>query len=517
MSGSNYKVLFSSLKMGIATFASRILGLVREQVMASVFGASGLTDAFLVAFRVPNVLRDLFAEGSFSPAFVPVFLEERIKDPILARKLLWSLAVLLTIITTILSLLMIIFAPELIRIFAPTFISDPEKFELTVVLTRIMAPFLVLVTLAALFMGVLNSLKIFFMPALAPVFFNLLMIISILFFPPYFRRWGFHPIFSLGIGVILGGIFQTACQLPLIFSKGYGPIGPIELFTKTTKKIIHRVGIGTIGTAATQINVLISTMLATSTVVGAVSWLSYSFRLFQFPVGIFSVSISGSNLVHFSDSWKEGNKPKAVEYLHTSYFLSILMLIPASFLLSALSVQSVHLIFQRGLFNFNDTLQTTKALNYYMVGLPFYGLYKVFSPIFYTLDKPKVPVIISIISIVFNVIFCVALVPYFGFPILALGTSLSMFLNSGLLAILLKKDLELDWDFFLNKRVGKVFFASIICFFSVDYLAQKLFNFNDVFIYKFAIFCALGLIGVIVCVILLATLGEYKQIKNILK
>lgn len=503
--------------MGIATFLSRILGLVREQVMAAIFGASGLTDAFLVAFRVPNVLRDLFAEGTFSPAFVPAFLEERIKDPLAARRLLWSLATLLTIITTVLSLLMIIFAPELIRIFAPTFISDSEKFELTVVLTRIMAPFLVLVSLAALFMGVLNSLKVFFMPALAPVFFNLVMIISIFYFPPHFKNWGFHPILSLGVGVILGGIFQTACQIPLIFSKSYGPLGPIKLFTPTTKKIIHRVGIGTIGTAATQINVLISTILATGTVVGAVSWLSYAFRLFQFPVGVFSVSIAGSNLVHFSDSWKEGNKPKAKEYLYTSYFLSILILIPISFLFSALSIQSVHLIFQRGLFNFNDTIQTTSALNYYMIGLPFYGLYKIFSPIFYTLDKPRIPIIISIISIVVNIVFCIALVPYFGFKILALGTSISMLLNSALLGILLKKDLELNWNFFFNIRIGKIFFASIITYFALDYIAQRSFNFKDIFIYKMVIFSMLGLIGVVLYGIVLILLGEYKQIKQLLR
>ncbi len=503
--------------MGVATLASRVLGLAREQVMAAVFGASGLTDAFLVAFRIPNILRDLFAEGSFSPAFVPVFLEERIKDPLAARRLLWSLAMLLTVITTILSVLMIIFSPELIRIFAPTFISDPEKFELTVALTRIMAPFLVLVSLAALFMGALNSLKVFFMPALAPVFFNLLMIISILYFPPIFKNWGFHPIFSLGVGVILGGIFQTFCQIPLIFSKGYGPLGPIQLFTQTTKKIIHRLGIGTIGTAATQINVLISTILATSTVVGAVSWLSYAFRLFQFPVGVFSVSIAGSNLVHFSDSWKEGNKSKAIEYLYTSYFLSILILIPATFLLSALSVQSVHLIFQRGLFKFNDTIQTTLALNYYMVGLPFYGFYKILSPIFYTLDKPRIPIIISIISIAVNIIFCVTLVPYYGFKILALGTSVSMLLNSALLGILLKKDLELNWNFFFNIRIFKIFLASIITYFSVGYVAKKSFDFNDIFIYKTLIFCGLGLLGLALYAVLLIVLGEYKQIKQLLR
>ncbi|MFI5390163.1 MAG: murein biosynthesis integral membrane protein MurJ [Bacteriovoracales bacterium] len=517
MSDSNYKVLSSSIKMGSATFASRIMGLVREQVQAAIFGASGLTDAFLVAFRVPNVLRDLFAEGSFSPAFVPVFLEERIKDPMLARRLLWSLATLLTIITTILSLLMIIFAPDLIRIFAPTFIADPEKFQLTVALTRIMAPFLILVSLAALFMGALNSLKIFFMPALAPVFFNLLMILSALIFPPFFVKWGFHPIFSLGVGVILGGIFQMACQIPLILSKGYGPIGPIQLINKTTKRILHRVSIGTIGTAATQINVLITTILATGTVVGAVSWLSYAFRLFQFPVGVFSVSIAGSNLVHFSDSWKEGNKEKAIEFLSTSYLLSILILVPATFLLTALSVQTVHLIFERGLFNSHDTNMTTLALNYYMVGLPFYGLYKIFSPIFYTLDKPKIPVIISIISIVANIIFCLILVPYFGFKILALGTSLSMLLNSALLGFLLKKDLEISYGFFFNLRIGKIFFASIVSYFFVDFITNRIFDFKDIFVYKILVFCFLGLIGIIFYAILLILLGEFRQIKELLR
>ncbi len=503
--------------MGTATFASRVLGLVREQVQAAIFGASGITDAFLVAFRVPNVLRDLFAEGSFSPAFVPVFLEERIKDPLLARKLLWSMATLLTILTSVLSLLMIIFAPELIRIFAPNFISDPEKFQLTVVLTRIMAPFLVLISLAALLMGALNSLKVFFMPALAPVFFNLLMILSALYFPPYFEKWGFHPIFSLGVGVILGGFFQLICQVPYIFFKGYGPIGPIKLITPTTKKILHRLGIGTIGTAATQINVLIATILATSTVVGAVSWLSYAFRLFQFPVGVFSVSIAGSNLVHFSDSWKEGDKPKALEYLSTSYLLSMLILIPSTFLLLALATQTVHLIFERGLFKFNDTLMTTLALKYYMVGLPFYGLYKVFSPIFYTLDKPKVPVIISVISIVANIIFCLAMVPFFGFKILALGTSLSMLLNSALLGILLKKDLNISWGFFFNPRIFKIFFASILTFLVTEYLGQNYFHYGDGFLYKTMIFCILGLVGLIFYGVLLTLLGEFRQLKNLLR
>ena len=154
--------------MAIATFMSRILGLVREQVMAAYFGASGITDAFLVAFRIPNLLRDLFAEGAFSSAFVPTFVEANQESKEESRELLWTLFWLLTITTGTICLLIGIFAPELIEIFAPSFTKDPEKFHITVVLTRIMAPFLTFVSLAALFMGALNSLKVFFLPSLAP-------------------------------------------------------------------------------------------------------------------------------------------------------------------------------------------------------------------------------------------------------------------------------------------------------------------------------------------------------------
>ncbi|RLA67960.1 MAG: hypothetical protein DRQ88_01470, partial [Epsilonproteobacteria bacterium] len=271
MSLAKYTVLLSSLKMASATFLSRILGLVREQVMAAIFGASGFTDAYLVAFRIPNILRDLFAEGSFSPAFVPIFIEERIKDPARARSLLWSLFVLLFFLTGTLSLLIMYFAPELTRLFAPSFAALPQKFELTVMLLRIMSPFLVLISLAALFMGALNSLKIFFMPSIAPAFFNMVMIAAILFFPPLFEKRGLQPILSLGVGVILGGFLQMIIQLPLVIRKGYGPKGPIKPVSKLTNRIIKRIGIGTVGIAATQINVLVTTILATGTVVGAVS------------------------------------------------------------------------------------------------------------------------------------------------------------------------------------------------------------------------------------------------------
>jgi putative peptidoglycan lipid II flippase len=503
--------------MASATFLSRILGLVREQVMAAVFGASGFTDAYLVAFRIPNILRDLFAEGSFSPAFVPIFIEERIKDPARARSLLWSLFVLLFFLTGTLSLLIMYFAPELTKLFAPSFVDIPEKYELTIVLIRIMAPFLVLVSLAALFMGALNSLKIFFVPSVAPAFFNVIMILAIIFFPPLFKERGLPPILSLGVGVILGGFLQMIVQLPLIILKGYGPKGPIKPISKLTSRIIKRIGIGTVGIAATQINVLVTTILATGTVVGAVSWLSYAFRLFQFPVGVFGVSIAGSNLVHFSDNWNEGKKEEAIDLLQGSYVLCLLVLCPALSLLFALSSPTVHLIFERGLFNFEDTQMTAMALDFYLVGLPFYGLYKVFVPVFYTLNKPKTPVIISVISILANILFCILMVPHYGFKILALGTSLSMLMNSILQATFLKKDLGLTFGFFFNLRVLKIIFASAITFICCYYLGENYFIYSQNFFLKVIKFCLLGFAGAGTYIVLLFLLGEYEQLKKILR
>ncbi|MCO4756233.1 MAG: murein biosynthesis integral membrane protein MurJ, partial [Bacteriovoracaceae bacterium] len=397
---STKSVLKSSAVMAAATFSSRILGLVREQVMAAAFGASGITDAFAIAYRVPNMLRDLFAEGSFSSAFVPIFTEARIKDPLVARRLLWSLFILLGSITFVLSLGIFVFAePIVLFVTNDKFSSDLERFNLTVGLVKMMSPFLVFISLAALFMGALNSLKIFFVPSLAPAFFNIVMITSILTLPKVLEGNGIHPVFCLGIGVVVGGFVQMIFQVPLIFKMAYGPQGPISLINDYTKRIIHRVGIGTIGIAATQINVLINTILATGTMIGAVSWLTYAFRLFQFPVGILSVSIAGSNLVHFSDAWKSNEKEKAVGYLSTSYFLSFLVISPAFALLYSMAEPTVHLVFERGAFDASDSTMTTMALRYYLYGLPFYGLYKIFAPTFFTLDRPKIPVFISVGSI----------------------------------------------------------------------------------------------------------------------
>jgi putative peptidoglycan lipid II flippase len=455
-------ILKSSAVMAVATFCSRILGLVREQLMALYFGASGLTDAFLVAYRIPNLLRDLLAEGAFSSAFVPTITEANQESAQTGRKLLWELFFILGSVTAVLSVLIFIFAQELITVFAPSFLADPEKFQLTVTMTRIMCPFLFFISLAALFMGALNSLKVFFVPALAPATYNLASIFATIFLAGFLRSQGHEPVLCLGWGALLGGFLQMIVQLPLIIKRGYGPVWPSQLFSKRANKVILLLGPGLVGFAATQINLLVNTILATGAAVGATSWLNYAFRLFQLPVGILSVSIGNSNLVHFSSSWKAGKKEEAVATLSSAYFLSFLSVMPAMVLLYVYSEEVINLIFERGRFSRASTIMTASALRMYVLGLPLYSLYKIWVPTFYAIDRQKIPVLSSLLSIVVNILFCWSMTPLYGFSMLALGTTLSMLLNCMILGFMLNKDLRLGWRFFLNLRLFKLMGASLL-------------------------------------------------------
>lgn len=508
-------VLRSSFIMAIATFVSRILGLVREQVMAAYFGASGVTDAFLVAYRIPNLLRDLFAEGAFSSAFVPTFVQTNQESREKSRELMWALFWLLALVTGTITLGIMIFAPELISLFAPAFENDPEKFELTVNLTRIMAPFLTCVSLAALFMGVLNSLKVFFLPALTPASYNVMSILSMLFLSGLLSKWGYHPIYSLGIGAMLGGFMQAAVQIPLIYKMGFGPIWPKQFITEKSKKVMKLIGPGLIGFAASQINLLITTILATGTVVGAVSWLNYAFRLFQLPVGILSVSIGNSNLVHFSEAWKKGDGVGARKQLQSSYYLSFLTVMPALVVLYCLSEEIIHVIFERGRFDRHSTLMTAEALRWYALGLPFYGITKILIPTFYALDRQKIPVLSSMASIGFNISFCLLLVPHYGFEVLALGTTLSVLVNSFIQSVILKKDLSLGLGFFFSGRIFKVLGAAAFTglvmetLLKVDLFSQPFLN--KCFFLAVQIFSA----GVIYASVLVL-LGERSAVNSVL-
>ncbi|MBI2519449.1 MAG: murein biosynthesis integral membrane protein MurJ [Bdellovibrio sp.] len=507
------KVFFSSAKMAVATFISRILGLVREQLMAHLFGASGLTDAFLVAYRLPNMLRDLFAEGAFSSAFVPIFTEVNQKDTSGSHSLFWSMSILLGIVTGIISFCMIIFANSIVAFVAPSFVNNPEIFQVTVVLTQIMSPFLFLISMAALAMGALNTQKIFFIPALAPAAFNFFSILCMIGVPALLISQGRNAIYALGIGVMLGGMAQLGLQVPLV-AKRIPFTGPIKLWGPNQKRIISRLGIGTIGIAAAQVNVLINTILATGTVIGAVSWLTYAFRLFQFPVGMLGVSIASSNLVHFSDAWKKGDRQEAINFLQSSYNLLTVLLIPATAVMLALAGPIINVVFLRGKFIEMDAFNTAAAFRYYLLGLPFYGIYKVFAPTFYTLDRPSVAVIFSVGSILVNILFCWWAVPHYGFAVLALGTGLAMFLNVACQTIYLQRYLNLSWLFFVRPLVLKSIFSGVVTFHIVHYF-QSYYPHQESLLYRAVILAALALLGLLIFSISLLLLGETATLKTL--
>lgn len=466
--------------MSVATFISRILGLIRELLIAAYFGASGMTDAFWVAFRIPNMLRDLFAEGNFNSAFLPVLTEESKKSREKGLEVFWSAGVLLFLSTSLCSLGVFYFSEEIVLMIAPSFNEREEVFQVTVTSVKVLSFFLPLVSLAALSMSYLNTKKVFFAPALAPASLNVMMILSIVFMTPIFISSGVQPVYALTLGGITGGAMQLFVQVPFLVKNSAFSRVKVFMFSSPVKKILYRMSFGLVGVAATQINLLIGTFLATGAGVGSVSYLTYSLRLFQFPVGIFGVSLSNSNLVFFSEAIKNGNFNLARSTLKRSYHLSVLTLIPISFFLWLVSTEITYLVFERGAFEALDREMTSTALRAYLYGLPFYCIFKLLGPTFYALDKEKYPILISVFSILINIIFSVSFIDTYGFVILAYGVSLSVIVNSILQVVFLRPILGIGFRFFISVTAIRILFSGVIAFslsfFLKSFLHSLIFN-----------------------------------------
>lgn len=428
-------VLRSASAMGAATFMSRILGLARELVFAYLFGASSATDAFNVAFRIPNLLRDLFAEGAMSAALVPTFTQVRLKE---GSQRAWRVAGrvfrLLFLITSLIAVAGILLSPLLVGIYAGAFKEIPGKFELAVQMTQVMFPFFPLVALAAAFMGILNACGVFFLPAFASALFNLTSIlvgVTLVFLAPYFN---IEPIVGMAIGVLAGGAVQAFCQLPALFKVGYRyqpvPNEPPALKDPAIRKMFKMMIPGTVGLGATQMNLLVNTILATSQGVGAISWLNYAFRLMQFPVGIFGVSLAQATLPKISEQTAKEDFKGFSETLTKSMQLSLAINLLAAAALGFLGHGIIQLLFEYGRFTSLDTESTAMALAAYAVGLAFYSAVKVLVPACYALDNTRIPVTASILSVITTIIFNVLMVKSLGFAGLALGTSISALINT---------------------------------------------------------------------------------------
>jgi putative peptidoglycan lipid II flippase len=423
---------------GSATLTSRILGLTREQVLAGMFGAGNEMDAYLVALRLPSLMRDLFAEGAMSAAFVPTFARHVAQS---GREAAWRLAnnaiSALLVVTGALVALGMIFAEPIVSLYAPEFATVPGKLELTVRLGRLMVPFLTMVAIAAVMMGMLNALHHYFVPALAPAAFNVAMIACLAVLPPLMPRLGVQPIMVLAIATLLGGVVQMAVQWPSLRREGFRYRPRLDVSDPGLRQILILMGPGTLGIAATQINLFVTTQLATYQGVGAVSWLQYAFRLIYLPLGVFGVSIATAVLPAVAAHAAADNRRAIAATVTRACSLMAVVNVPASVGLIVLSDDIVRLLFERGRFLPADTAATAAALRYFAIGLLGHSLTRMASPVFYTFGRSRVSVMVSTMTIALNLLLGLALVPRLGFTGLALATSLAALFSAATLLTLL--------------------------------------------------------------------------------
>ncbi|MGE0450066.1 MAG: murein biosynthesis integral membrane protein MurJ [Vicinamibacterales bacterium] len=427
---------------GAATLTSRILGLVREQVLAALFGAGNEMDAFLVAFRIPNLLRDLFAEGAMSAAFVPRFTRHLTMH---GRADAWRLGNnvvnALVVITGTLVAVGYVFSRPLVTAYATSFADVPGKLELTLLLARVMLPFLTLAAIGAAVMGMLNSLRHYFVPALAPATFNVVAILFALLLTPVMPAVGLPPIMSVTLAVVLGGATQIAVQWPSLRREGFRYRAVLDPRDPDLRKVLLLMGPGTIGLAATQVNLFVTTLLATSEGVGAVSWLQYAYRIVYLPLGLFGVSIATAVLPEVSRHAALQDRAAVRRTVSHGLALMLTVNLPATFGLIALSHDIVGLLLERGRFTAQDTAATAAALSLYAVGLVGYSTTRIASPVFYALGRNRIPVALSAISVAVNLLCSLLLVDIIGFSGLALATSLAALVNASICVLLLRRQL----------------------------------------------------------------------------
>ncbi len=448
---------------GVATLASRILGLVRDQVLAALFGAGNDMDAFIVAFRIPNLVRDLFAEGAMSAAFVPTFTRQLTLH---GKSEAWrfgnNVLNALLLVTGLVVVLGVVFAHPIVATYAADYTVVPGKLELTVRLTRIVLPFLVLVAVAAAMMGMLNSLHHYFLPALAPATFNLATIVGAFTLVPLMSWVGWPPIMGIAIAAIIGGMGQVATQWPSLRGEGFRYRLRFEPRDPGLREVLFLMGPGTIGLAATQVNVFVNTLLATGQGTGAVSWLAYAFRLMYLPIGLFGVSIATAVLPAVARRAASQDLDGIRATVSRGISLMLMVNVPATLGLMTLATPIVQLLFEHGRFGPADTAPTAAALRLYAVGLIGYSTARIVSPTFYALRESKIPVAVSMGSIALNVVLSTALVEVIGFRGLALGTALAALFDGALLMFLLRQRLNGIGGATLAVAFAKVTLAGLV-------------------------------------------------------
>jgi len=429
--------------VAVMTLLSRVLGFVRDQVLAIVFGAGATTDVFLVAFKIPNFLRRLFAEGAFAQAFIPVFTEYReTKDREALKNLAAHVVGTLSLVLLVISTLGVMLAPFIVMVFAPGFIDNEAQFELATHMLRITFPYLLFVSLVAYAGSILNTFGQFAIPSFTPVLLNVCMISAALVFSPMFEQ----PIVALAWGVFAAGVLQLALQLPFLQRIGLLPKPKWGWKHSGVRRILKLMAPAIVGSSVAQINLLLDTIIATFLVSGSLSWLYYSDRLMEFPLGLIGVTLGTIILPRLSREYANHSEQGYRNTITWALRINVLIGLPATVGLVVLASPMISTLFEYGAFTAQDTYLAAFSLVAYSLGIPAFILIKIFAPAFFSRQDTKTPVRIGIVALISNMVYNLMLVlpmvwldfiaPHTG---LALATTASAIQQSWMLYQALKK------------------------------------------------------------------------------
>ncbi len=454
----NSKVAKAAGIVGAATMISRVFGLLRDTVIAAIFGANWMTDAFWVAYRIPNTSSRLLGEGSLTASFVPVFtehLQKKTKEE--ALELAYNAFTILSIIVTFVSILGIIFSPVIVRVIAPGFVLQPKQFALAVFLNRLMFPYIFVISIGALCMGILNSFRRFVSPALSPVMLNISIIFSALALRSFFAE----PITALAVGVLIGGVLQLSMQWPFLKKCGIKFRFRFNFQHPGLKQIGVLMIPAILGAGITTINVFVGTILASLLPGGSVTYLFYADRIMELPLGVFAIAIGTASLPSFSSHVAAGNMDELKSSVSFSLRLMLFLTIPSTFALMTLNLPIISVLFQHGAFDVHAAVYTGEALFFYGMGLWAFSVVRVFVAMFYSLQDSKWPMRAAIISFVINLVISLALMYQMKHRGLALANSLSAIANVFILSFVLRKKIGNFLDSSFYKSILKIILSSI--------------------------------------------------------
>lgn len=469
MLGKN-SLLKSSFTITAMTFLSRIFGLIRDVIIARLFGAGLGSDVFFIAFKIPNLFRRLFAEGAFLQAFMPILATSKVNDSQENTQILINnIGSYLLKILIIITIIAIIIAPIIIIIFAYGFYQNPIKFNLAVDMLRITFPYLLLISLTAFAGAILNTYNRFAAPAFTPVLLNISIILCAIFLSDKLDT----PIMALAYGVLLGGVVQLLFQIPFLLK-----INKLPKITKgkhpAIKLLKKRMLPAIFGVSVSQINLLIDTIIASFLVTGSISWLYYSDRLLELPLALIGIALGTLSIAKLSDYFAKKDMQNFQKTINESLKIAIIFAIPASIGLMLLAEPLIITLFQYQQFSSYDSSQSSLSLSAYALGLSAFIVVKILAPVFYSQGDTKTPVKIAIIAMVTNIVLNIIFAYYWQHTGIALATSISGILNAVLLYYVLAKNNIYSIKADIYKLFFQTLFASIIMLFYIVYFSQSI-------------------------------------------